>query len=253
MPLTPLKRLINPASTDDEAPDTMVLDGRSVPVHYRRNARARRIIMRMDKQAQGIVLTVPEGTSFMRALEFARSQSGWIWQRLAPELPSEPADLHGLAITIRGVPHLVEVSDQGRGVPVHIQDLPSPTLKVRGAREHMPRRIIDFMKREARCDLERASDAYARAMGTTYKTLSVRDTTSRWGSCSSTGTLSYSWRLIMAPPKVLDYVAAHEVAHLLEMNHGPAFWALVHDNCPHTDWARRWLRKNGQTLHKLPI
>jgi predicted metal-dependent hydrolase len=89
------------------------------------------------------------------------SQSGWIWQRLAPELPSEPADLHGLAITIRGVQHLVEVSDQTRGVPVHIQDLPSPTLKVRGAREHMPRRIIDFMKREARCDLERASDAYA--------------------------------------------------------------------------------------------
>lgn len=253
MPLTQLKRLISSPGHDDEAPDTMVLDGRILPVRYRRNARARRIIMRMDKQAQGIVLTVPEGTSFTRALEFAHSQSGWIWQRLEPELPGGTADLHGIAITIRGVEHLIEVSEQSRGVPVHIQDLPAPTLKVRGAREHMPRRIIDFMKREARTDLERASNSYAMAMGTSYKTLTVRDTTSRWGSCSSTGTLSYSWRLIMAPPRVLDYVAAHEVAHLLEMNHGPDFWALVYDNCPHTDWARRWLRKNGQTLHKLPI
>ena len=141
----------------------------------------------------------------------------------------------------------------GRGAPVHIRDLPSPRLMVRGDAEHMQRRITDFLKREARRDLERASRGYAEAMQVEFMRLSVRDTTSRWGSCSSTGTLSYSWRLIMAPPKVLDYVCAHEVAHIEQMNHGPEFWKLVYRHCPHTDYARNWLKRHGQTLHKLPV
>ena len=252
MPLKPLKRLLGSNHLDDAAPSSILVDGRDVPILYRRNGKARRIIMRMDKQGQGIVLTVPDGTSFERAHEFARSQSAWIWQRLEPEQPDGPPDLDGVAITIRGVGHVIEVID-GRGVPVHIQDLPAPSLKVRGEPEHMSRRIIDFLKREAKADLERASLGYAHAMDVRFKSLSVRDTTTRWGSCSSSGTLSYSWRLIMAPPRVLDYVAAHEVAHIREMNHGPDFWDLVYRHCPHTDWSRKWLRKHGHTLHKLPV
>jgi len=135
----------------------------------------------------------------------------------------------------------------------HIRDLPSRALMVRGEPRHQPRRIIDFLKREAKADLERASQGYARAMDVRYSQLTVRDTTSRWGSCSSNGTLSFSWRLIMAPPRVLDYVAAHEIAHLMEMNHSPDFWAHVYRHCPHTDWSRKWLRKHGHTLHKLPF
>lgn len=255
MSLKPLRRLIGGMTEPDEGPEVLPVDGRDVPVSYRRNARARRIIMRMDRRGQGIVLTVPDGTSFHRAFDFARSQSAWIWQRLEPETApalERPGALEGVKLMIRGTEHSI-MTAEGRGVPVHIRDLPHPALMVRGNPAHLPRRIIDFLKREAKADLERASLGYARAMDASFSQLTVRDTTSRWGSCSSNGTLSFSWRLIMAPPKVLDYVAAHEVAHLLEMNHGPDFWDLVYSHCAHTDWSRKWLRKHGHTLHKLPV
>ena len=253
MPIKHFRKLIGYALAEEAAPGSLQLDGREVPVRYRRNPRAQRIVMRMDKTGKGIVLTVPDGTSHARAHEFARSQSGWIWQRL--EAASDQKDSGGLAgasIIVRGTSHVI-IAAEGRGVPVHIRDLPEPSLMVRGEPEHMVRRITDFLKREAKADLERTSRAYADAMNVSFKTITVRDTTSRWGSCSSNGTLSYSWRLILAPPRVLDYVAAHEVAHLREMNHGPGFWELVYRHCPHTDMARKWLRKNGHTLHRLPI
>jgi predicted metal-dependent hydrolase len=252
MSLKPLRRIFGGSGQPDDGPPVLEIDGREVPISYRRNARARRIIMRMDTQGYGIVLTVPEGTSPSRAFDFARSQTGWIWQRLEREAPRQAPSLHGSTIIIRGVSHVIEQAS-GRGVPVHIRDFPTPALMVRGEPQHLPRRITDFLKREAKADLERTSLAYARTLGVSFNQITVRDTTTRWGSCSSNGTLSFSWRLILAPPKVLDYVAAHEVAHLLEMNHGPAFWELVYRHCPHTDWSRKWLRKQGQSLHKLPF
>ncbi len=253
MSLSPLKRLFSPDPGKPEGPDSLLIDGREVPVRYRGNAQARRIIMRMEKDGRGIVLTVPPGTSAQAAHEFARTQTAWIWQRLTPENQEQDlATLVGRSITIRDTEHVIE-SATGRGVPVHIRDLPSPRLMVRGDAEHMRRRITDFLKREARRDLEKASCGYADAMQVDFMRLSVRDTTTRWGSCSSTGTLSYSWRLIMAPPKVLDYVCAHEVAHIDQMNHGPEFWKLVYRHCPHTDFARNWLKRQGHTLHKLPV
>jgi predicted metal-dependent hydrolase len=103
----------------------------------------------------------------------------------------------------------------------------------------------------ARDALAAASDRYAHALGRTYARLSIRDTRSRWGSCSSQGTLMYSWRLIMAPPAVLDYVAAHEVAHLVEMNHQPAFWDVVAGICPDYATHRAWLRTHGDSLHRI--
>ena len=93
-------------------------------------------------------------------------------------------------------------------------------------------------------------DIHAQRLGLTYTRLGVRDQTSRWGSCSSNKTLSFSWRLILAPEEILDYVAAHEVAHLREMNHSERFWALVTKTLPGHDEARQWLRQNGQELHR---
>jgi predicted metal-dependent hydrolase len=87
-------------------------------------------------------------------------------------------------------------------------------------------------------------------MGVRFTSLTVRDTSSRWGSCSSARALSYSWRLVLAPPFVLDYVAAHEVAHLIEMNHGRAFWTLVEAHCARAGEARRWLKTHGRNLHR---
>ena len=192
MSLSSLKRLFTGEPDSLNGPDSLLIDGRTVAVRYRGNAQARRIIMRMDKHGHGIVLTVPTGTSAQAAHQFAQGQAGWIWQRLAPESQA-PATLDGCSITIRDTEHVIEATT-GRGAPVHIRDLPSPRLMVRGDAEHMQRRITDFLKREARRDLEKASRGYAEAMQVEFMRLSVRDTTSRWGSCSSTGTLSYSWR-----------------------------------------------------------
>jgi len=115
----------------------------------------------------------------------------------------------------------------------------------------LKRRLADWLKREARRDLTLASERYAQAMAVSFHRLAIRDQASRWGSCSSDGSLSYSWRLILAPSFVLDYVAAHEVAHLKHMNHGVRFWRLVLTHCPMAPQARLWLRRHGVTLHRF--
>jgi predicted metal-dependent hydrolase len=125
-----------------------------------------------------------------------------------------------------------------------------PLLCVAGSEPHIPRRVRDYLKREAKADLDTASKRAADALGVTIKRVSVRDQSSRWGSCSTTGVLSYSWRLILAPPFVLDYLAAHEVAHLVEMNHSRAFWKLVERICPHMTRAKTWLDAHGTALHR---
>jgi hypothetical protein len=109
--------------------------------------------------------------------------------------------------------------------------------------------LLDWFKRQAHADLKLRVDIHAKRLGLSPKRISVRDQSTRWGSCSSTGALSFSWRLILAPPFVLDYLAAHEVAHLQEMNHGPNFWALVARTMPRQGEARDWLHAHGSHLH----
>src|SRR5262249_38180527 len=117
-----------------------------------------------------------------------------------------------------------------------------PALVVSGALEHAPRRLKDWMISEARRDLDQRVTSHSRQLGLRARRITLRDQKSRWGSCSADGQLSFSWRLVMAPPVVLDYVAAHEVAHLAEMNHGPRFWRLVETTMPNLEEAKLWLR-----------
>jgi predicted metal-dependent hydrolase len=131
-------------------------------------------------------------------------------------------------------------------------DPEAKTLTVPGDDTHWQRRLIDWLKQQAQDDLRKASIIYAEKMGARFTRITVRDQKSRWGSCTSDGALSYSWRLILAPHFVLDYVAAHEVAHLKEMNHGPRFWRLVLTHCTHTRSAKQWLKTHGHTLHHGP-
>jgi predicted metal-dependent hydrolase len=112
------------------------------------------------------------------------------------------------------------------------------------------RRVRDFLEREAKRDLQAAVARHTAALGIPARRITVRDTRSRWGSCSAKGYLNFSWRLILAPPFVLDYLAAHEVAHLKEMNHSPRFWREVHALCPRTEEAERWLKRHGTDLHR---
>jgi hypothetical protein len=123
-------------------------------------------------------------------------------------------------------------------------------LCVAGEAAHVNRRVSDFFKREAERDLQAASRRYAAKLGVAVKRISVRDQSSRWGSCSNTGVLSFSWRLILAPPFVLDYLAAHEVAHLVELNHSPRFWRLVGRLYQDADRAKVWLDVHGTDLHR---
>ena len=124
-----------------------------------------------------------------------------------------------------------------------------PALIVGGAEAHLPRRLTDWLKARAKAELAAACGAHARRMGLSFRRLSVRDQKSRWGSCSARGNLSFSWRLILAPPFVLDYLAAHEVAHLAHHDHSPRFWALVRAHCEDVDRAEAWLREHGTGLH----
>ncbi len=226
---------------------TLDVDGRMVPVTFRRHTSARRIIMRVNRKGDGVTVTLPPGASAKSGLEFAASQAGWIASQL-DKRPEKVSFEDGATVPLRGEPHVVRHSPGQRGT-ISIDPGPPAALLISGGQPHVPRRLKDWLKRQAREDLSRCSQAYATAMGVKYGRISIRDTASRWGSCSSSGTLSYSWRLILAPPFVLDYVAAHEVAHLIEMNHGPAFWTLVREHCARTEEARKWLKTEGASLH----
>ena len=218
----------------------------AVPVRFDR--RARRIILKIDTRSGGPVLTLPEGGSLRRAQAFANAHAGWIAARLARRA-EDRSFAHGKTVPLRGVPHRIE-HRPGRGL-VRTAPVREPTIIVPGRAEHLSRRLHAFLRREARRDLERAVTAHARRLGARHRALRIGDQTSRWGSCSARGTLSFSWRLVLAPPHVLTYLAAHEVAHLREMHHGPEFWALVGQLDPDHRKARAWLRANGPDLHAI--
>ena len=151
---------------------------------------------------------------------------------------------------LRGIDHTIVHRPGARGVVWLEAGEHGPLICVAGEQPHVPRRVADFFKREALKDIEAAVARHARAIGVKPKRIAVRDTVSRWGSCSSSGRLSFSWRLILAPPFVLDYLAAHEVAHMVHMNHSPKFWSLLRRAFPDTNRAEAWLKAHGADLHR---
>jgi predicted metal-dependent hydrolase len=225
----------------------IAFDGTIYPVQLRRHRQARRYTLRVQAASRTVVLTMPLRGSVKEARAFAERNGGWIAARLK-RLPQAIPFADGLELPLRGVPHTI-VHRATRGT-VWIEPGVQPVLCVAGERAHLPRRVRDFLKREAKRDLEAASRRYAAALGVTVKRVSVRDQTSRWGSCTAAGVLSYSWRLILCPPYVLDYLAAHEVAHLMEMNHSRRFWRVVARIYPDWQRAKAWLNTHGTALHR---
>ncbi len=221
------------------------IDGRKVPLRFRRNAKARRLVLRLDIKNQGLVMTLPKRTGLSDALRFAESSRQWIVRTLSKQAPVAPV-VDGAHMLYQGHLHCLHFSGGRRGVVTASDSI----LHIPGDAAHAPRRLRDYLKDQALKALSAASKKYALAMGTRYARISIRDQKSRWGSCSSGGVLSYSWRLILAPDFVLDYVAAHEVAHLIEMNHGPRFWRLVLTHCPHARHAKQWLKAHGKDVHR---
>jgi predicted metal-dependent hydrolase len=229
---------------------TVAFDGEIYEVRVRRHAQARRYTLRIHAATREVVLSMPPRGSLREANLFAQKHGAWIAARLK-RLPRPQPFAHGALVPLRGIEHRIEHRRGVRGtVWVECGDDGAQLLCVAGEAPHVSRRVRDYLKREAKKDLERASRAAAAALGVALKRVSIRDQSSRWGSCSTTGVLSYSWRLILAPPFVLDYLAAHEAAHLVEMNHSRRFWRLVEKINPDVARAKAWLDAHGSDLHR---
>lgn len=218
-----------------------------VEINLKKSSRAKRISLRVSQLDGRVTLTVPLRASRREALEFAQQKADWLRENLARR-PTDVLIKAGNRIPVHGV-MLEIVEGTGRRVKI-IDDTIVVPASTPTAQNRIAPRISGFLKGLARDQLAAASDYYAKELGRSYTKLSLRDTRSRWGSCSSNGGLMYSWRLIMAPSEVLKYVAAHEVAHLAEMNHSPAFWGNVARLYPDYERPRKWLRENGGSLHQ---
>ncbi len=226
------------------------LGGQRHTVTLRQNPRARRLSLRFDAAGQSFTLTLPPRFPLPRALEFLDAHRGWMQTSLArpaarqaaqrvPFVPGAEIPIRGEACVIRHDPErLRQPRYEGR------------TLWVGGPADRVPLRVKTWLHGEAARQLSYAAEAYAFQLGKSVTSVTVRDTKSRWGSCTAKGSLNFSWRLIFAPASVLDYVAAHEAAHLVELNHSARFWALVARLHPDPDAAQHWLKTYGTGLHR---
>ena len=219
-------------------------------VTVRRHPRARRYTLRVRERDREVVMTIPPRGSLQQARDFAERNAGWIAARVK-RIPQSVPFADGETIPLRGVPHRIAHKPRARGaVWTEIDREGSVLICVAGGAQHLARRVRDFLKREAKRDLSEATKRHAHALDVAIERIGVRDTASRWGSCSSDGALSYSWRLIFAPAFVLDYLAAHEVAHCRELNHSARFWRVVDQLTPERRRAEAWLKAHGNSLHR---
>lgn len=231
---------------DTALPATVELPSGPARVEWRRSARARRISLRIDPCAGAVIVTLPLRAAQRAGMALLTDHMDWVADRLAA-LPEAVPLVDGAVVPICGVPHRIRHEPQGRG-GAWTQD---GELHVTGRPEFLARRSKDFLRAEARRRLHALATAKAATIGLQPRRLTVKDTRSRWGSCAHDGSLAFSWRLVMAPEFVQDYVAAHEVAHMRHMNHGKRFWALVGKLTPHTATAIPWLRHEGARLLRI--
>jgi predicted metal-dependent hydrolase len=231
----------------------IVFDRSIYLVRLRRHRQARRYTLRIQSATREVVLTVPLRGTLKEARDFAQKHGAWIAARL-DRLPRAAPFADGTVVPLRGVPHRIVHRRGLRGTVWSETDAAGePLLCVAGDAPHIDRRVADFLRREAKRDVEAASRRFATDLGVEIKRVAVRDQASRWGSCSTTGVLSFSWRLILAPDFVLGYLAAHEVAHLVEMNHSARFWRVVQRLCPDHERAKVWLDVHGADLHRYGL
>ena len=240
-------------SAGKRASKELHFQGIPATVEVRHHPAAQRMTLRVSRTQRAVIVTLPMQCDLEQAGQFVSRHIDWVKSKLG-SLPEPVPFADGAEIPVRGIPHTIEFLGRlRRGRVVSIEKRPGEgdRLVVSGDPEHAPRRLQDWLVAEARADLDDRVRWHAANLKLRPRGIAVRDQVSRWGSCSTTGMLSFSWRLILAPPLILDYVAAHEVAHLAEMNHGPRFWALVRKTMPQMDEAKRWLQIYGMDLHRF--
>ncbi|WP_282605580.1 M48 family metallopeptidase [Pelagibius sp. Alg239-R121] len=224
-------------------PQILRFGDRQIPLEVRRHTRARRITLRLSPDGTGVKLVLPKRAALKEGLAFAERNRSWILARLS-EQPDRTVFCDGATVPVLGETQTIRHDPAARRGVWRQDDV----IWVSGFAEHLPRRVTDFLKAEARREISARARSKARSQGLKIARISLRDTSSRWGSCSSSGNLNFSWRLIFAPELVLDYVVAHEVAHLREMNHGPAFWQLTRQMTTDVGQAKTWLSRHGASL-----
>ncbi len=221
------------------------LAGREVALTIRRNPRARRLSLRIAGHDGSVVLVLPRGVAESVGMDFLTGRADWVLDRLGA-LPERVPFADGAVLPLGGEPHVVRHDGETRR-PVFLND---GEIIVSGAPEHLPRRLGDWLRAESKRRIAPLAHAKAGRIGRRVTRITVRDQKSRWGSCAADGRLSFNWRLVLAPASVLDYVVAHEVAHLAEANHSPAFWRVVDRLTGDRGDARAWLRRHGALLHR---
>ncbi len=223
----------------------LLIDGIEAPIALTVSKRAKRLTLRLDSGSGEVRVVAPPSVPVAEVTRFVARHADWVHRRLAALPPHNPFVDGGL-VPYLGIDHGIRL-DPTRRRPVERVD---GAFLIGGRPEHLARRLTDHLKAEARREISTRAHDKATAIRRRVAGISIRDTRSRWGSCSGAGRLNFSWRLILAPEPVLDYVVAHEVAHLHEMNHGPRFWSLVERLHPDMDSARRWLKAHGTGLHR---
>ena len=216
------------------------------PVRWCRSARARRVSLRIDARAGEVVVTLPIRKPRREGIALLTTHAAWVMQRIAALAPAVQL-VPGAEVLLGGEPHVIRHDPDARGGAF----LDGKTIIVSGQPEFLARRVKDLLRQEAKRRIATLAAGHAATLGVSIRALRLKDTRSRWGSCAPDGTLAFSWRLVMAPGWVLDYVVAHEVAHLRELNHSPRFWAHVAALAPHRDAAQDWLRDNGPALLRV--
>jgi len=237
-------KLIDPPAEERIAIDHL---GLIYPIVVRRTPRARRYTLRVKTATREAVLTMPMRGSLATAKDFAARHGGWLAARFH-KLPALIDFTPGVEVPLRGAAHRIEHRPGARGGAWVDRD--AGVIAVAGDIAFVPRRVRDLLKREARRDIDEAVRRHAARLGVGIRRISIKDTVSRWGSCAADGSLSFSWRMILAPPFVLDYLAAHEVAHRVEMNHSVRYWRVVASIFPDYERAEAWLKRNGGELHR---
>ncbi|MFC4271690.1 DUF45 domain-containing protein [Sneathiella chungangensis] len=221
--------------------------GRKIPIEIKRSPRAVRIRVRIDPR-RGIVLLLPKRASVGAGLAFLDKEIDWIASNIK-RLPESVPFRDGAMLPLLGEPHRITHAPDRRGY-VWAE---AGHIYVTGREEHLPRRLRDWTRKRAKAEIGPLAEGYAAEIGKSYSGITLRDQVSRWGSCSSTGRLNFSWRLLLMPAEVMSYIVAHEVAHLRHMNHSPAFWQVVDELHPGVAAAKKWLKKHGADLHKYGV
>jgi predicted metal-dependent hydrolase len=221
----------------------------AVPIRLRVSVRAQRVALRIDGRGQAVELVLPRRTPLVSGLKFLDQNRDWVEARLK-DLPVRVPFADGSVIPILGEKYQIRhmkrrPGDQG---PVWIE---GDEIRVTGDAAHLSRRVRDFLVETARREFTRRARAFAQKVDRRIARISIRDMTSRWGSCSSSGSLAFSWRLIFAPEGVVTYIVAHEVCHLVAMNHGPKFWRLVESLVPDARFRQDWLRRHRTSLMRF--